>query len=499
MVLTSACELQRDTLQRHVAIHDGEARRRQTRSAPRVKCACRNCSRSKLRCDGQLPCQRCQARHVACRYGPPTGRGSRTQPPPSYQDTGIRRDAQQSEANENTQILEQESERAPSLASTEHSYSTTQIAPLENGYDNANIVQPSLVDATTTTALQYQSIPSMVGGGGSPAGGFASAPDLHIAQQLGAYPGADVSQMRLANEQDFANTFELPRFDPIYNNSDDFRYFPECQSLVPFLQGPYINMELPITGYQDKTGPMETQLTPSELSIDQELPEADSEEAPVLSFLGARSSPEPQVGQKLRFNELMQRTREKQGNDGDEHRGIGSSKSKNGNISHTSIIGVFSPLLSPSSGNSSLWESENFGHVPPLHLATYDRLLKAFEQCNVDNGHYTKFAAGEFPSILALNTFLQLYFEEFHPLFPFLHLPTFDSKKEHWLLVLAVVVTGCRFSRVSAAVECESLLQEFLRRSFHTLVRRNYLMTVFLQINIACRLSWIIVRHVNRG
>lgn len=47
---------------------------------------------------------------------------------------------------------------------------------------------------------------------------------------------------------------------------------------------------------------------------------------------------------------------------------------------------------------------------------------------------------------------MQLYFDEdFHPVFPLLHRPSFDpgcaTTTAPWLLLLAVAVTGCRFSR----------------------------------------------------
>jgi hypothetical protein len=59
----------RDTLQRHVAVHDrSRDKDRQESQSRRVKHACRKCSQSKQRCDGKKPCNRCVQKNLGCSY-----------------------------------------------------------------------------------------------------------------------------------------------------------------------------------------------------------------------------------------------------------------------------------------------------------------------------------------------------------------------------------------------------------------------------------------------
>ena len=108
-----------------------------------------------------------------------------------------------------------------------------------------------------------------------------------------------------------------------------------------------------------------------------------------------------------------------------------------------------------------MWEPENLAHVDPLLPHVHRQIANKFSELNVTNSHYTQFATGTFPPLPACNAFMQLFFEEFDPLCPILHQPTFQPNSEPWLLVLAVIATGCRFSRISAAVQCGDLMQEF--------------------------------------
>lgn len=44
---------------------------RKTRASKRTKQACHSCSASKQRCDGKVPCARCQSRDIQCSYSTP--------------------------------------------------------------------------------------------------------------------------------------------------------------------------------------------------------------------------------------------------------------------------------------------------------------------------------------------------------------------------------------------------------------------------------------------
>lgn len=54
-----------------------------------------------------------------------------------------------------------------------------------------------------------------------------------------------------------------------------------------------------------------------------------------------------------------------------------------------------------------------------------------------------------FPSLEYLNMFCQLYFENFHPGFPFIRKQLFGTEKDDWLLALAVAATGVCYSNMN--------------------------------------------------
>lgn len=178
--------------------------------------------------------------------------------------------------------------------------------------------------------------------------------------------------------------------------------------------------------------------------------------SPVVSFVGARSSPEPQRGQALRFDDILRKSSEV--ND----TRLGGGECSNTDSFPTSITG-------PHTGTET-WIAEDLGHVRQLSALVYDEMVSSYGILNRDDGHYRSFACGDFPSLEAMNVFMQLYFEEIHHLLPFLHKATFDPAGEHWILILALATVGCRFSQAQGAMICARLLQEFLRRVLKTTV-----------------------------
>ncbi|OAL18164.1 hypothetical protein AYO22_10941 [Fonsecaea multimorphosa] len=193
---------------------------------------------------------------------------------------------------------------------------------------------------------------------------------------------------------------------------------------------------------------------------------------PAPSFLDARASPEPCEGQGLTYDDYVRKVFA--------NRRHLHSKDKQGSHGHTlekahipPVIGDF-PLSLSSQSDDSTWEPENLRHVPSLTQEVYDQIVAAFQQLNATQCSYIQFAGGAFPSLAACNAFMQLYFEEFNPLFPFLHQPTFNPSTTPWLLVLATISIGIRFARDPAAVECGDIMQEFLRRAFLATIEEDY-------------------------
>lgn len=222
----------------------------------------------------------------------------------------------------------------------------------------------------------------------------------------------------------------------------------------------------------------QAELTPSEPGSDLESPDG---EAPLPSFVGSKSTPEPDKVLQTDINDSLQTASKFQGSRASSGRilnrpsGRPTSQFRRGDGSHKP--GYFPAVLTATEGVESVWKSEDLGHVTHLSPDAYHRLHLNFERLNADNGYFSSFAQGPFPPIAALNAFMQLYFEEFHPTFPLLHQPTFDPGKEDWVILLAVIVIGCRFSRVQGALESVHLLQEFLRRAIKFTPERDYSLT----------------------
>ncbi|RSL41204.1 hypothetical protein CEP53_012901 [Fusarium sp. AF-6] len=118
------------------------------------------------------------------------------------------------------------------------------------------------------------------------------------------------------------------------------------------------------------------------------------------------------------------------------------------------------------------WRAEDYHHVPCLTEDIYEIMMSSFTRLNSDNEFYVPFTTHKFPPMNHINIFIQVYFEEFHPVFPFLHKATFVPHKEDWLLAVAVAAVGCIFSQTLRSEQNFYDLHEFLRRAVHLEVER---------------------------
>lgn len=89
--------------------------------------------------------------------------------------------------------------------------------------------------------------------------------------------------------------------------------------------------------------------------------------------------------------------------------------------------------------------AENIPHVPPVTEETRAYMIQAIK-AGLPH-HEAQGLDANFPSLRHLDTYMQLYFEHFHPLMPLLHVPTFQASPETWQLVLSVVCLGSRYSQ----------------------------------------------------
>ncbi|KAF4416155.1 hypothetical protein FACUT_12810 [Fusarium acutatum] len=117
--------------------------------------------------------------------------------------------------------------------------------------------------------------------------------------------------------------------------------------------------------------------------------------------------------------------------------------------------------------DSDAWRAEDYCHVPRLTEDVYQEMVKHFARYNRDNEYWSTFTTSDFPAITHINTFIQVYFEEFHSLLPFLHKPSFAPTKDQWILSLGVAAIGSIFSRATNSRMTSFNLLEFLRRAIH--------------------------------
>ncbi|KLO82263.1 Uncharacterized protein LW93_9452 [Fusarium fujikuroi] len=101
--------------------------------------------------------------------------------------------------------------------------------------------------------------------------------------------------------------------------------------------------------------------------------------------------------------------------------------------------------------------AENIPHVPPLTEDTRVYMIQAIQDRLPR--HEAQGLDVNFPSLRHLDTYMQLYFEHFHPRMPLLHVPTFQASPDTWQLVLSVVCIGSRYSQAHQHHDHVQLLQ----------------------------------------
>jgi hypothetical protein len=126
-----------------------------------------------------------------------------------------------------------------------------------------------------------------------------------------------------------------------------------------------------------------------------------------------------------------------------------------------------------------VYEIEDFDHVGAMHPSSYAEIENFFcfsrEIAGVNHKAFMNNA--KLPPIEAMNSFIQLYFEYFHPSFPMLHRPTFETSTAKWVLVLGIAGLGCRYSVSRSSCQYGNLLRELLRQAIpHMVTHRLWLL-----------------------
>ncbi|GAM89002.1 hypothetical protein ANO11243_070360 [Dothideomycetidae sp. 11243] len=143
----------------------------------------------------------------------------------------------------------------------------------------------------------------------------------------------------------------------------------------------------------------------------------------------------------------------------------------------------------PSYGFPQRFCQPNIDERPPeRRLITepiFNDIRRNFElTCGPRSFYSPCFESPDYPTWDQMHMFVQIYLDEFQPLFPMLHLPTLSLHSSHWLLSLALASMGCHFADMPEAEFCALALNEHLRRAIgdvvsHIWPRPNYLIDVY--------------------
>ncbi|PYH35470.1 early growth response protein [Aspergillus neoniger CBS 115656] len=140
-------------------------------------------------------------------------------------------------------------------------------------------------------------------------------------------------------------------------------------------------------------------------------------------------------------------------------------------------------------------DEENFAHVNDVPAAAVEEVHRV-ARIMQGNPTFPPFTELKIPPLPVINSWVQLYFEHFHPVFPILHKPSFCTPGTHWLLIFVVSAIGAQFSGLPHAQTCSRAMHELVRRqSMHLCENLNvharelWLMRVFLLNLLGLRYS----------
>ncbi|OJJ71613.1 hypothetical protein ASPBRDRAFT_195779 [Aspergillus brasiliensis CBS 101740] len=164
---------------------------------------------------------------------------------------------------------------------------------------------------------------------------------------------------------------------------------------------------------------------------------------------------------------------------------------------HPTAINIDAQLSFPNMEGLSMEQvdEENFAHVndvPATAVEEVFRMARIIERTPT----FPPFTELKIPPLPVINSWVQLYFEHFHPVFPVLHKPSFCTPGTHWLLIFVVSAIGAQFSGLPNAQTCSRAMHELVRRqsvhlceNLNVHARELWLMRVFLLNQLGLRYS----------
>ncbi|KAK5059692.1 hypothetical protein LTR84_009575 [Exophiala bonariae] len=444
----------------HTTVHGGNAvadpSKRQNERR-RVAQACKSCGATKVRCDGERPCQRCVRQNLDCYYGTSSKRKQSTSNNGSH-------DAASSNSNNNNNDIDNHS-----------ASSKTQIPSqiLKRARSN---------DGQTTPAVSVSSMQSMQ------VDNLQQPPTTAV--ELSSYDPSVQQHLSVSNENLLFTTATLPVVESNSRPPD-----PDVSSSggpVPMDLNHWDGtIPLPNLGFDDSLSvddwlnfdvntnallPLLPQDSAFEAYSNVWLASFESKSLPPLFAEPMEPSPIARFYSRAHSPEMDQDS-------------VGPREYR------PTSIEVDAPLVFPNMEDLPMSEidAENLAHVEEITPEIVNSITGYTNKLE-RNGPYPPFLEMRIPQRPVLNSWVQLYFEHFHPIFPMLHKPSFQSTNTHWLLFFAVAAIGAHYSNLKGAQQCARAMHELVRRQAASLCEQynHYGRALFMiQTNLLNHIGFI--------
>ena len=404
-----------DSLARHYSSTHVDPATQMVLSRPterqRVSRACKRCSTSKIRCDGQLPCAKCSMSGNHCYYEEPKKRKSNKR---SSSDQPAKRLAQDNDVNQIDNL-------------------TSDI----NEGQQTPAAQSQVIALAPHMALDAQAR--------SPA---VPAPDQSLSTSQSGTDGPTGSNETIPCSSTF-DIFGEPNIIGYQNDFDNLGWM--TGSFDPYLW--------PISFDLGQEFDMLQNIGSSNANTEQTTTTAAAAAAAAAATAkGLPSTPASDIA------DLYSRS----------HSPALDKDAVEVRQYHPTSIEVDAPLHFPDVDPASLADAEleDFAHVHALSSDKVEAITQLAE--DIQRGpHHPPFTNLKLPPQPILNAWVQLYFEYFHPVFPILHKPTFSLPEVDPLLVLAVAGIGAQFSKLRNARTFARGIHELVRRRSSSQVSTN--------------------------
>lgn len=374
----------------------------------RVSRACKRCSTSKIRCDGQLPCEKCTISSNHCYYEEPKKRKSKAQ--------------------------------------LSNDQSTKRLAQRIGTHTEPGTGDGSEGQQTSAAQIQVTIQASPFG-----ANAQAQLPTMPTSEQ-----SLPIDTKHLLGSNDtmlYSNSFDVFNVPSIFGfetTFDDLGWM--TGSLDPYLWPTSFDLGQEFDIFQPTNGVSTGGVSTGGVNtngVDTGFVNTSSGSS---AHVGSIASPSAQVSDMAEFySRLHSPVLDR---DGVEVRQYQATQAEQ-----------IAPLHFPDTDPASIMDAEleNFAHVQPLQIEKVHAIVQLAE--DMQRGpHHAPFTNLNIPPQPILNAWIQLYFEHFHPVFPILHKPTFLSPETDPLLILCVAGVGAQFSKIKNARSFAQSIHELVRR-----------------------------------